>query len=209
MSTEQKKKSKYTRGYLRMERIRIIEFACIGLVILLFLGLAIWYGTKPRDEAPEAEPTPAPTEDTAIRGRYVFDALENAGFALTPNADGYDVLSPNGTALSLRIVSDDKGILTLSVQGDLCADPEDDSAISTALRELNAQTLDALRALFDAVLPVFHRTAKDSDTIVTTCRKAADGQTPGYAKLGDYTLSVVPDAEAVPATVLVTLSRNP
>ncbi len=208
MSTE-KKKSKHTRGYLRLERVRIIEFACIGLVILLFLGLAVFYGTRPGKEEPEAEQTPLPTEDPHDRGRYVFSALEEAGFVLTANADGYDVQAPNGTALTLRLVGNDDGILTLSVEGPLCAQSDDDSAVAQALRAMDTQTLDALRELFDAVLPVFHRTIKDSDTIVRQCRKVADSGTPYYAAFGKYTLSVESDPDAIPQTVLITLTRNP
>ena len=42
MSTDRKKKKK--RIYSQIEWIKIIEYVCIGLVVLLFVGLAIYYG---------------------------------------------------------------------------------------------------------------------------------------------------------------------
>ena len=83
MSTDRKTKRK--RAILRIERIKIIEYASIGLVILLFLGLAIRYGTAKSavdDAAPDPTVSPVPTEDTSIRGMNVFRALEAAGFTV-------------------------------------------------------------------------------------------------------------------------------
>lgn len=208
MSTEQTRKAHKKRGILRPDRVKIIEYAAIGLLILLFLGLAIFSGTRKHAEEAEATPTPSPTADTAIRGRAVFSALKDAGCTPTPNGDGYDVLTPSGATLTLSIESDDAGVRTLTVGTHLTKEPEADSSVAQALAEMDQQNLDALHTLFDAVLPVFHRDLKDSDTIVKECRKTANSGTPYSAKLGDFTLRIETDTSAVPQTVTIMLIRN-
>jgi hypothetical protein len=188
--------------------MKIIEYAAIGLLILLFLGLAIFYGTRKHEEEAAEVPTPSPTADSAVRGRAVFSALENAGCTLTPNSDGYDVHTPSGTVLTLSVTSDDAGVRSLTVGTYLTIEPEDDSSVAQALAEMDRQSLDAVHLLFDAVLPVFHRDLSGSDTIVTQCRKTANSGTPYSAKFGDYTLRIETDLSAVPQTVTVTLVRN-
>ncbi len=208
MSTDRKKKN---RGFARVERIKIIEYACIGLVILLFLGLAILYGSggvQKGDRSANASPSPVPTADTSIRGKNVLDALLDAGFAVEYGTDQYDVRSESGVFFAMRMISNDKGILELSFETALCPDPEEDTLTARYLIDENRKTIDALQTLFDRIMPVFHRPASDSDTIVKQCLKVVNnGET--YSKhLGKYSVRIQSDPEAIPQTVSIDLIRD-
>lgn len=203
MSTEKNGKKK--RRGLTVERVRIIEYVCIGLVVLLFTVLAIRYGTK---DVPEAEKNGEPTPDTLIRGEHVWDALYRGGFTDAQDGSGFLLTAPSGTVFRLSMKNDADGILELTIETELCADPGDDSETSERLREKNRQTLDSLRSLFDRILPVFHRTVADSDMIVRQCGNVVSGGEPYSKKLGEYTVRITSDPDAARQTVVVTLTRN-
>ncbi len=208
MSTDRSKKK---RRFVGFERIKIIEYGCIALVILLFLGLAIYYGNKPRSNRNSAEsdlPSPVPTEDTSIRGMNVLNALEKNGFSVAYRSDAYDIMSPDGIAFTLRMQSDDRGIKELSVATLLCADPKEDSLTAQTLRAENRASVAAIRALFDCIMPVFHRTISDSDTITKQCQNVVkDGS--AYSKhFGDYSVRIISDPEETPQSVTVYLIRD-
>jgi hypothetical protein len=185
----------------------------IGLVILLFLGLAIRYGTAKSavdDAAPDPTVSPVPTEDTSIRGMNVFRALEAAGFTVESSENEYTVTSGDGIVFSMTMLSDDNGILSLTLETPLCPDPEEEGTVYDALRTENRRTVGAIRTLFDAVMPVFHRSVSDSETIVKQCQKVVkSGET--YAKnLSEYAvrISASSDSETTPKTVVIELIRN-
>ena len=209
MSTDKKGKSKTKHPLLPFERLKIIEFVAIGLMMLVFIALSVYYGCRGGEPEPvEEAPTPAPTADAAIRARNAFDALENAGYVLSPAGDSYDVTTPEGVSVRLRIVSDDAGIAALSVTAPLYADPGVDTPVTRALREQDDATLSAVRNLFDRILPVFHRDRKDSDTIAAQSRKVADSGTTYSARFDEYTLRIESDLTEVPQTVVIRLIRN-
>ena len=208
MSTNRSKKKRRFAGF---ERIKLIEYACIALVVLLFLGLAIYYGNKPRSNRDSVEsdlPSPVPTEDTSIRGMNVLNALEKSGFSVTHRTDSYDVISPEGIAFTLRMQSDDRGIRELSVATLLCADPKEDTLTAQTLRAENRASVAAIRALFDSIMPVFHRTISDSDTITKQCQNVVkDGSS--YSKhFGDYSIRIISDPAETPQSVTVYLIRD-
>lgn len=209
MSTDRTKKK---RGFPRVDRIKIIEYVCIGLVILLFLGLAIFYGGKKTDRAAtdaEASPSPVPTDDPSIRGMSILDALDRAGFETVYHTDRYDVKSPDGVAFDMRMESDDKGLVRLSFETLLCADLDDGTETANVIREKNRQTVAALRALLDSVMPVFRRTIADSDTIVKQCRKVAETGEPYSKHFGKYSVRISSDPSVVPQTVMILFVRDP
>ena len=208
MSTERSKKKRRFAGF---ERIKIIEYGCIALVILLFLGLAIYYGNKPRSNRDSVEsdlPSPVPTEDASIRGMNVLNALEKNGFSVTYRSDSYDVVSPKGIPFTLRMLSDDRGIRELSATTLLCADPKEDTLTAQTLRAENRATVEAIRALFDCIMPVFHRTISDSDTITKQCQNVVkDGS--AYSKhFGNYSVRIISDPDETPQSVTVFLIRD-
>lgn len=209
MSTDRTKKK---RGFPRVDRIKIIEYVCIGLVILLFLGLAIFYGEKKTDRAAtdaEASPSPVPTDDPSIRGMNILDALDRAGFETVYHTDRYDVKLPDGVAFDMRMESDDKGLVRLSFETLLCADLDDGTETANVIREKNRQTVAALRALLDSVMPVFRRTIADSDTIVKQCRKVAETGEPYSKHFGKYSVRISSDPSVVPQTVMILFVRDP
>lgn len=210
MSTDRKKKKK--RGLPRIERIKIIEYVCIGLVILLFLGLAIFYGGK-KDDATrseiEATPSPVPTNDPSIRGKNILDAIDGSSFSLTYRQDRYDLIAPNGVAIDMHMLSDDSGLRQLSFETALCADPEENNEIAETVRKENKQTLEALRDLLDLVMPVLRRTVSDSDTIVKQCRKTIETGEPYSKHIGQFTVRIETDPEAIPQAVTITFIHDP
>ena len=211
MSTDRKKKKK--RAIARIERIKIIEYGCIALVILLFLGLAIFYGSghslRETEEAASATDSPEPTDDLSIRGMNVFSALDESGFTIETDTDGYTVTAQNGIRFRMQMHSDDKGVLTLSFETPLCADPKEEGAIFDTLREENRKAIEALRDLFDTVMPVFHRTINDSETIVRQCSKVVE-KGESYAKhFGHYSVRILTDPDAAPQIVSISLVRDP
>jgi len=207
MSTEKRGRKK--RRGLTIDRIKLIEYVSIGLVVLLFTGLALYYGTRTGSDAKsDALASPAPTEDTSIRGMNVLNALERGGYAVVPDRTGYDVTAPDGTRFRMELQSDDDGIVMLSFETELCADPEDDLSVSERLREKNRQTVDSLHDLFDRIMPVFHRNVSDSDTIVKQCKKVVSDGEPYSKHLGGYTVRIGSDPAIAPQTVTVTLIRD-
>lgn len=211
MSTDKKKKK---RSLPRIDRIKIIEYVSIGLVILLFLGLALFYGrqkTGPASAASEPEVTasPVPTNDPSIRGKNVLDAIDGSSFTLTYQQDRYDLLSDDGVSIEMHMQSDDDGLSRLSVVTKLCADPEDDSEISRALKAENKRSIAALRDLLDLIMPVLRRTVSDSDTIVKQCMKTvASGES--YSKhIGRFTVRIQSDPEEIPQTVAIEFIADP
>ena len=211
MSTDRKKKK---RDLPRVERIKIIEYVCIGLVILLFLGLAIFYGGRDRStrnntaEA-DASPSPVPTDDPSIRGMNVLDALERASFGVSYEQDSYSVRSPNGVAFEMHMESDDRGLIELSFETPLCPDPDGETEIEELLRTENRQSIEAIRALFDAVMPVFHRPIADSDTIVKQSRNVVKSGEPYAKHFGTYSMRISSDFDAIPQTVTIRFVRDP
>lgn len=206
MSTDRKKHS-----VPHIVNTKILEYGAIGLVILLFLGLAILYGVKkPKQGADEAETasTPVPTADSSIRGKNILDAIEDSAFTLTYRQDHYDLTYANGSAMELRMRSDDAGLRELSVTALLCPDPEGDSEIERLLRSENAQTTAALRELFDRIMPVLRRTAADSDTIVKQCTKVVKTGEVFSKHMGQFTVRIQSDPEAIPQSVTITLLRD-
>lgn len=206
MSTEKRGKKK--RIGLSIERVRIIEYVCIGLVVLLFTGLAVWYGTRSKDVPDPAEPA-LPTPDTLIRGEHIWDALDRGGYSYVPDGSGFLLTAPDDTVFRMMLTNDADGIVELTVETELCADPEDDSETSKLLREKNRQSLDSLRDLFDRIMPVFHRTVADSDTIVMQCSKVVSDGGPYSKKLGEYSVRITSDPDRLPQIVVITLTRNP
>lgn len=206
MSTDRKKHS-----VPHIVNTKILEYGAIGLVILLFLGLAILYGVKkPKQGADEAETasTPVPTADSSIRGKNILDAIEDSAFTLTYRQDHYDLTYANGSAMELRMRSDDAGLRELSVTALLCPDPEGDSEIERLLRTENAQTTAALRELFDRIMPVLRRTVADSDTIVKQCTKVVKTGEVYSKHMGQFTVRIQSDPEAIPQSVTITLLRD-
>ena len=104
--------------------------------------------------------------------------------------------------------SDDNGILSLSFETLLCPDPKGDTATEQSLRDENAKTLEAIRTVFDAVMPVFGRSVADSETIVKQCRKVVETGEPYAKRLGDYSVRIRSDIDALPQAVVVTLLRD-
>ena len=210
MSTDRKKKK---RGGLRIDRIKILEYGCIALVVLIFVGLAILYGGKKANGTPspdtESTPSPVPTSDPSIRGKNVLDAIDGSGFTLTYQQDHYDLLCANGVSITLRMLSDDKGIRELSAETPLCADIDGDSEIAKTIRMQNEDTVEALHQLFDLIMPVFGRTAADSDTIVKQSQKVAQSGEAYSKRLGQFSLRIETDPESIPQSVTITLIRNP
>ena len=209
MSTDRAKKK---RGVPRIDRIKIIEYVCIGLVVLLFLGLAILYGkgnAKTDLTEIDASPSPVPTDDPSIRGKNVLDAIERSAFTLTYQQDHYDVVSENGTTDEMRMLSDDNGILQLSFETLLCADPEAESEISKSLIAENKQTLRAIQDLLDRIMPVLKRTVSDSDLIVSQCKKVVKSGESYSKHIGRFTVRIQSDPEAIPQTVLIEFIRDP
>ena len=206
MADKKKKKT----AFRRVERIKIIEYGCIGLVILLFLGLALLYGGKRSGDSadPNASPSPVPTADTSIRGMNVLDALTAASFTVDYRQDRYDVVSPDGVAFDMRMQSDDKGIVSLSFETLLCADPEDGTETSNLIRSENKRSVHALQTLFDAIMPVFHRTIADSDTITKQCQKVVQSGEPYTKHLGSFSVRITSDPDADLQTVTIQLIRD-
>ena len=208
MSTDRQKKK---RSVPRIPSIKILEYGIIGLVVLLFLVLAILYGRKSSESTPvdvEATASPVPTTDPSIRGKNVLDALEGSSFTLQYRQDHYDLVSEEGVPLELRMQSDDAGIVELTVQTLLCADPEEDTGIADMLRAENKQTVAALRDLFDLLMPVFRRTVADSDTIVKQCKKVVETGEPYSKHMGRFTIRIQSDPEEIPQSVSITLIRD-
>jgi len=210
MSTDRKKKKK--RIVPRFERIKLIEYGCIGLVVAVFLILAIVYGsgksTKNRSSV-DASPSPVPTVDSSIRGKAVFDALDGAGFSVSYQNGEYEVISPDGIAFQMQMESDDKGILELTFETPLCPDPEENSETARLLRAENHRTVNEMRKLFDCVMPVFHRSVYDVETIIKQSQKVTENGE-AYAKhFGHYSVRILTDPEAVPQTVTISLIRDP
>ena len=210
-STDRKPKKK--RSFLFSERMKIIEYGCIGLVVLLFAGLAIYYGLSHKADAPatdaQATASPEPTADPTIRGMNVLDALESAGFTVALQDDRYLLTAPNEVPFTMEMASDDRGVQSLSFETYLCPDPTDDSAVSAGIRAENELSVAALRALFDAVMPVFHGTVADSETIVKQCQSVVE-KNESYAKeFGTYSVRILAHTDVLPETVGVTFDRNP
>ncbi|MBQ6077535.1 MAG: hypothetical protein IJK88_05485 [Clostridia bacterium] len=210
MSTDRKRKKK--RAIVRIERIKIIEYVFIGLVILLFCAMALYYGNgcsrKGRYADVEATASPVPTDDPSIRGMNVFSALEANGFTVTLQGDSYTVTAPNEVVFTMRMQSDDKGIMTLSFETPCCPDPEEEGAVYDALRRENRRTVDALRELFDCIMPVFRRPMSDGETIVQQCAKVVEKGNSYAKRLGDYSVRILSDPDAIPQTVSITLMRD-
>ena len=206
MST--KKSSKRKRAIVRFERIKIIEYVLIGLVILLFLALAIFYGSGRTAHSKDVVISPTPTEDTSIRGMRLFSALDNAGLSVTVSGDLYTVTATNGVVFEMRMQSDDQGIVSLSFETPYCADPTEEGAVYDALRAETRKTAEALRELFDLVMPVFHRGIDDSETVVKQCAKTVQKGESYSKRLGSYALRILSDPEAIPQTVTVALQRG-
>ena len=209
MSTDRAKKK---RGVPRIDRVKIIEYVCIGLVVLLFLGLALFYG-KGKDKTDPAEidasPSPVPTDDPSIRGKNVLDAIDGSTFTLTYRQDHYDIVSDDGTAFEMRMLSDDSGITRLSFETLLCADPEDENEVSESLIAENKRSLHAIRELLDLIMPVLKRTVSDSDVIVGQCRKVVKTGESYSKHIGRFTVRVDSDPDAIPQTVLIEFIRDP
>ena len=210
MSTDKKRKQK--RGILHVERLKIIEYACTAVVVLLFIVMAVLYGrgwSLCRNRT-VSEPTvsPVPTDDRSIRGMNVFSALDDAGFSVETQTDGYVLTTANGVRFTMEMRSDDKGIKTLSFETPYCPDPEEEGELFEALRAENDRTEDALRDLFDCMMPVFHRPISDSETIVQQCGKVVLKGNPYAKRLGDYSVRIQSDLDAIPQTVTITLIRD-
>ena len=215
MSTEKGRKK---HKFARIERMKLIEYGCIALVILLFLALAFVYGTKKHaknDPSASASPTPVPTADTSTRGMNVLAAIKDAGFDVDYYPDHCDVIPPENAnspvdiTFTLRMESDDDGILLFSVETKLYPEPDDGTETEKMIAEENRETVAALRKLFDSVIPVFHRSLSDSNTIVTQCQKVVKTGEPFSRKWGDYTVSITSDLTVSPQKVIISLIRNP
>ena len=210
MSTDRKPKKK--RSFLYAERFQILEYGLIGLLVLLFAAGALYYGLKHKDAPASVDaasfPSPEPTADPSVRGMNVLAALENAEIAVALTDDGYTLTAPNGVSIAMLMESDDRGIRVLSFETLLCPDPTEDSAVAAALREENARSVEALRTVFDAVMPVFSRSVADSETVVKQCRTVVEKGTPYAKKLGDYSVRIRSDLDALPQSVVITFTRN-
>lgn len=210
MSTD-RKPGKKAKRFIQAERMKIVEYGLIGLIVLLFVFLAVHYGKNRQDPGETVEPTvlASPTPDVSIRGMNLLNALEGAGFTVERTDGAYHVTAANDIPIEMHMESDGDGIVSLSFETPLCPDPEGEASVYQALREKNRETVDALRALFDAVMPVFHRTVTDSETIVKQCQTVVE-KNQSYAKqLGTYSVRILPNADVIPETVCVTLDRNP
>ena len=209
MSTDRAKKK---RGVPRVDRVKIIEYVCIGLVILLFLGLALYYGgDKGKADPVEAEVTlsPVPTADPSIRGKNILDAIEGSAFTLTYRRDHYDIASEDGIAIEMRMQSDDSGIRRLSFETELFSDPEEENEISESIKEKNKQSTKALQDLLDLIMPVLRRTVSDSDVIVSQCKKVVESGEPYSKHIGKFTVRIQSEPEAIPQTVMIEFIRDP
>ena len=209
MSTDRAKKK---RGVPRIDRVKIIEYVCIGLVVLLFLGLAIFYGRNHDETDPaaaEVTPSPVPTDDPSIRGKNVLDAIDGSSFTLTYRQDHYEIASDDGTAFEMHMLSDDSGITRLSLETLLCADPEAENEIAESLIAENKRTLRAMQDLLDLIMPVLKRTVSDSDVIVGQCKKVVKTGEPYSKHIGRFTVRVHSDPDAIPQTVLIEFIRDP
>ena len=208
MSTDQRKKKRHIP---RTAYIKILEYGLVGLVVLLFLVLAILYGRKSDKSTPadaEAASSPVPTVDASIRGKNVLDAIEDSSFTLQYRQDRYDLVSRDGVSMELRMRSDDAGLIELSVTALLCADPEGDTEIERTLRSENKRTTAALRELFDLLMPVFHRTAADSDTIVKQCQKIVQTGDVYSKHMGRFTVRIQSDPDEIPQSVVISFLRD-
>lgn len=210
MSTKQSQKKH--RARVHVERMKIIEYVTMGLAILLFLGLGLYYSCHGpiRNRSAEAEPTvsPVPTEDPTVRGMHVFSALDNGAFTVEPDGDTYRVTAQNGVVFTMHMHSDDSGITELSFETPYCADPSEEGAVYDALREENRKTTEALRTLFDGIMPVFHRSIYDSETIVQQCAKVAEKGTSYSKHLTNYSVRILSDPTETPQTVTVSFIRD-
>ena len=211
MSTDKKKKKRVAP---RIDRIKIIEYVSIGLVILLFLGLAFLYGrnkeeSAPATPAPTIAVSPVPTKDTSIRGKNILDAIDGSSFSLTYQQDRYDLLSSDGVAIEMHMLSDDDGLSKLSFVTELCADPEDASTVSAALKAENKRTVSALRDLLDLIMPVLRRTVSDSDTIVKQCTEVVSSGESYSKHIGRFTVRILSDPDISPQTVTIEFIADP
>lgn len=209
MSTDKRKKKPRIP---RVERIKIIEYGCIGLVIALFLGLAIFYGGKARiADIPEAEAvsSPVPTDDRSIRGKKILDAIEVSSFRLSYQQDHYDLVSQNNILIEMRMQSDDTGLQRLSFETPLCADPDDEGTIADTVKEQNRNTVEALRDLLDLIMPVLRRNVSDSDTIVKRCTEVVKSGEPYSKHMGQFTVRIHSDPDEIPQTVVIEWIRDP
>ena len=107
MSTDRRKKK---RSVPRFERIKIIEYGCIGLVILLFVGLAILYGSKNRtaveanaDASPSSVPTPDEGNEDADK-TVVIEGLD--GYIVAASKDTLMVCRRKNEEQIFRFASD-------------------------------------------------------------------------------------------------------
>lgn len=209
-STDRKSKRKHA-PIPRADRVKILEYGLIVLVVLLFLAASLFYGlscsAKKTDPDAEATASPEPTEDPSIRGMRVLNALEDAGVSVEL-IDGNYRLTAKNVCITMRMESDDDGIRSLSFEALLCPDPSGDTATEQTLRDSNAETVEALRTVFDAVMPVFGRSAADSETIVRQCRKVVESGEPYAKRLGDYSVRILSDIDALAQSVTVTLIRD-
>ena len=57
-------------------------------------------------------------------------------------------------------------------------------------------------------MPVFHRPISDSETVVKQCANVAAKNTSYSKHLGNYSLRILTDADAIPQTVSVALIRD-
>lgn len=212
MSTDRSKKK---RRFPRVEWIRIVEYGLIALIVLAFVGLSIYYGLHGKSHEPEPEPepepaaptqSPAPTEDTSPRGMNVWNALESAGYEI--RYDESLIISPEGVQFTMRMHSRNDVVQTLSFETVLCPDSSEDAAFARILNEKNRQTVEALRDLFDCVLPVFGRTIADSDYVVTECQKVVESGQTASKRMNAYSVRIESDPNADLQTVIVTLERN-
>ena len=212
MTSTDRKTKKKRAAISRAGWVRILEYGLIALAVLLFIGASLYYGLSCSAESadPNAGTTasPEPTEDPSIRGMRVLSALENAGIPIELSDGDYRLTLPGDVQIDMRMESDGNGLRSLSFETLLCPDPDGDTAAEQTLRDENAQTVEALRTVFDAVMPVFGRSAADSETLVKQCRKVVETGEPYAKRLGDYSVRIRSDIEAIPQTVLVTLTRD-
>ena len=210
MSTDGKAKKKAKR-FLQAERMKIVEYVLIGLIVLLFVYLALHYGKKPQssDAFVEASALASPTPDMSVRGMHILTALDDAGFSVERTDGVYHLTAANDVPIEMSMDSDSRGIVSLSFLTPLCPDPEGEAAVHEALRQKNRESVEALRALFDAVMPVFHGTVADSETIVKQCQSVVE-KNESYAKeFGTYSVRILAHTDVLPETVGVTFDRNP
>lgn len=211
--TSTDRKSKRKRAPVsHVDRVKIFEYGLIVLVVLLFLAASLFYGLScsagKADPNVEATASPEPTEDPSIRGMRILNALEDAGVSVALLDGDYRLTLPGDVLITMQMQSDDGGVRSLTFETLLCPDPNGDTATEQLLRDENAETVDALRTVFDAVMPVFRRSAADSETIVKQCRKVVETGEPYAKRLGDYSVRVLSDADAVPQTVCIAITRD-